>query len=154
MWNGSLAIVSKIVHTWFATATEFSCVFHMADTSSYSVEERLVASVWVHERQHTGQTISQVMAAFRERFKIRLHNEERHCWTGRNEPSLLEVLKTGRGVGERQRAWKHVQRLPLPLNVPLWIRHGNNRQSLVGHGQQRETTWRKTWMWGRIAQLS
>jgi hypothetical protein len=28
----------------------------------------LVASVWVHERQHTGQTMSQVMAAFRERF--------------------------------------------------------------------------------------
>jgi hypothetical protein len=24
--------------------------------------------VWVHERQHTGQTMSQVMAAFRERF--------------------------------------------------------------------------------------
>jgi hypothetical protein len=27
-----------------------------------------VASVWVQERQHTGQTMSQVMAAFRERF--------------------------------------------------------------------------------------
>jgi hypothetical protein len=27
-----------------------------------------VASVWVHERQHTGQTMSQVIAAFRERF--------------------------------------------------------------------------------------
>jgi hypothetical protein len=27
-----------------------------------------VASVWVHERQHTGQTMSQVMVAFRERF--------------------------------------------------------------------------------------
>jgi hypothetical protein len=40
----------------------------MADTSSNSIEERLVASVWVRERQHTGQTMSQVMAAFRERF--------------------------------------------------------------------------------------
>jgi hypothetical protein len=40
----------------------------MADTSIYSIEERLVASVWVRERQHTGQTMSQVMAAFRERF--------------------------------------------------------------------------------------
>ena len=40
----------------------------MADTSSYSIEERLVASVWVHERQHTGQTVSQVTAALRERF--------------------------------------------------------------------------------------
>ena len=27
-----------------------------------------MASVWVHDRQHTGQTMSQVMAAFRERF--------------------------------------------------------------------------------------
>ena len=68
MYNGSLATVSKIVHTWFAAAAEFSCVFCMADTSSYSIKERLVASVWVHERQHTGQTMYQVMAAFQERF--------------------------------------------------------------------------------------
>ena len=33
----------------------------MADTSSHSIEERLVASVWVLERQHTGQTMSQVV---------------------------------------------------------------------------------------------
>jgi hypothetical protein len=33
---------------------------------------------------------------------IALHHEERHCWIGKNERSLLEVLKTGRGVGERQ----------------------------------------------------
>jgi hypothetical protein len=43
-------------------------VFLMADTSSYSIEERLAASVCVHERQHTGQTMSQVMAAFRKGF--------------------------------------------------------------------------------------
>ena len=43
-------------------------VFRMADTSRYSIEERLVASVWVNERQHTGQTLSQEMNAFRERF--------------------------------------------------------------------------------------
>ena len=30
----------------------------------------------------------------------------RHCWVVKNESSLLEVLKTGRGVQERQRAWK------------------------------------------------
>jgi hypothetical protein len=46
----------------------------MADTSSYSIEERLVASVWVHEKQHTGQTMSQVMAAFRERFNNNNNN--------------------------------------------------------------------------------
>ena len=27
-----------------------------------------MASVWVHERQHTGLTMSQVLAAFRDRF--------------------------------------------------------------------------------------
>jgi hypothetical protein len=36
--------------------------------SSYSIEERSVASVWVRERQRAGQTLSQVMAAFWERF--------------------------------------------------------------------------------------
>ena len=40
----------------------------MADTSSRSIEESFVASVWVQERQHTWQTMSQVMAAFRDRF--------------------------------------------------------------------------------------
>jgi hypothetical protein len=40
----------------------------MADTSSYSIKECLVASVWVHERQHTGQTVAKVMGVFREQF--------------------------------------------------------------------------------------
>jgi len=48
----------------------------MADTSSYSIEERLVASVWVHERQHTGQTMSQVTAALRERFNNQLNSNQ------------------------------------------------------------------------------
>jgi len=61
----------------------------MAETSSYSIEERLVASVWVHKRQHTGQTMSQVIAAFRERFnkapppnqfKIYIESEVRIFW--------------------------------------------------------------------------
>ena len=82
---------------------------------------------------------------------IRLHQEKRHCWIGKNERSLLEVLKTGRGVGEKD-ALGNLQRLPLPLNVPQWSWHGNDRQSLVCHGQQCKTTWRKTWMWGCIAQ--
>ena len=42
----------------------------MADTSNYSIEERLVGSVWVHVGQQMGQTMSQVMAAFRERFNL------------------------------------------------------------------------------------
>ncbi|PSN52452.1 hypothetical protein C0J52_14992 [Blattella germanica] len=43
----------------------------MADVSgrSYTIEERLiVASVWVHERQHTQQTMAQTMGAFQEIF--------------------------------------------------------------------------------------
>ena len=38
-----------------------------ADVSKYSAEVRLLASVWVHERVHTGQTTNQVMAAFQQR---------------------------------------------------------------------------------------
>ena len=100
----------------------------MADTSSYSIEERLVASVWVHGRQHTGQTMSQVTAAFWERFKKAAPRRAILLDWEKNERSLFEVLKTGRGVGEKQRAWKHAavaasierstKRLPLPLNVP------------------------------------
>lgn len=40
----------------------------MADTSSYSVEERLVASVWAHERPHTGKSIEDVRGDFVRRF--------------------------------------------------------------------------------------
>ena len=41
----------------------------MTDTSVYSIEERLVASVWVHERPNTGQTMSEIMDMFTERFE-------------------------------------------------------------------------------------
>ena len=37
------------MHTWFTAATEFSYVFHVGDTSSYSIEERLVVSVWLSQ---------------------------------------------------------------------------------------------------------
>ena len=61
--------------------------------------------------------MSQVKAAFRERFN-KAPPRKATLGIGKNEHSHLEVLKTGRGVGERQRAWKRVQRLLLPLNVP------------------------------------
>jgi hypothetical protein len=47
----------------------------------------------------------------------RVHHEERHCWIAKNDRSQLEVLKTDRWVGERQRAWKHKQRLPVGVTV-------------------------------------
>jgi hypothetical protein len=42
----------------------------MADVSgrSYTIEEQLVASVWVHERQQTGQTMIVIMHAFTDHF--------------------------------------------------------------------------------------
>ncbi|KAJ8877073.1 hypothetical protein PR048_021525 [Dryococelus australis] len=39
-----------------------------ADTSSYSVEERLVGSVWAHERRHTGKSIEDARRLFTRRF--------------------------------------------------------------------------------------
>lgn len=36
----------------------------MADTSDFSVEERLVATVWVNKRPHTGQTIENIVNYF------------------------------------------------------------------------------------------
>ena len=62
--------------------------------------------------------MSQVTATFWERFN-KAPPQERHCCIGKNERSLLEVLKTGRGVGEKQRAWKraavaaYIERSPM-----------------------------------------
>jgi hypothetical protein len=39
-----------------------------ADVSNYSAEVHLLASVWVHERLHMGQTMKQAMTAFQQRF--------------------------------------------------------------------------------------
>lgn len=40
----------------------------MADTSSYSLEERLLASVWTHDRVHSGRTMEDVRHDFTARF--------------------------------------------------------------------------------------
>ena len=89
----------------------------MADTGSYSIEERLVASVWVHERQHTGQTMSQVMALFGK-------------WFNKAPPwraTLLDWEKWAfalRSIEDRPRSGRRTTCLetwsgcPLPLNVP------------------------------------
>ena len=44
-----------------------SAALTVADISNYSVEVRLLASVWVHDRGHMGQTMSQMMTAFQQR---------------------------------------------------------------------------------------
>jgi hypothetical protein len=51
MYNGNLATAAK----------EFCCIVHMAATSSYSTEECLMASVWVHERQQMGKIMMQML---------------------------------------------------------------------------------------------
>ena len=86
----------------------------MADTSSYSIEERLKASVWVHERQHTGQTMSQVMAAFRE-------------WYNKAPPrraTLLDWEKRAFAVGsvkDRPRRGRRTTRLETSAAVAVSI---------------------------------
>ena len=40
----------------------------MADTSSYSLEERLLASVWTHDRVHSGKSMEDVRHDFTARF--------------------------------------------------------------------------------------
>jgi hypothetical protein len=42
---------------------------------------------------------------------IRIHHEERIYWNGKNERSVLEVLKTGRGVEEGQLLQKCYERM-------------------------------------------
>jgi hypothetical protein len=52
----------------------------------------------VHERQHTGQTMSQVMAA---NGLIGLHHEERHCWFGKNRAFALGSVKDSPRSGRK-----------------------------------------------------
>ncbi|CAG9782346.1 unnamed protein product [Diatraea saccharalis] len=40
----------------------------VVDTSNFSIEERLVAAVWVHERKRTNVGMSQIKRDFRQRF--------------------------------------------------------------------------------------
>ena len=52
----------------------------MADTSDYTIEERIVASTWIHERPRTGKTLEQVRTDFDLRF-------------GRNAPPKRTLLR-------------------------------------------------------------
>ncbi|CAB3225597.1 unnamed protein product [Arctia plantaginis] len=58
-----------------ATHTTTNCLKKKAnankgrvDTSNFTIEERLVAAVWVHERKNTKSSMSQIKRDFRERF--------------------------------------------------------------------------------------
>ena len=73
----------------------------MTDTSVYSIEERLVASIWVHETPHTGQTMSEIMDMFTERFqKAALRKATLMNWEKRalEQGSVLDRPRSGRRV--------------------------------------------------------
>ena len=57
----------------------------MINTSVYSIEERLVANVWVSERPHIGPAMSEIMDMFTERFQKAGPRKKRLCWIGRSE---------------------------------------------------------------------
>ena len=86
----------------------------MADTSSYSIEERLVASVWVHERKHTGQTMSQVIAAFRE-------------WFNKAPPRRATLLHWEKRASEVRIFWVYGD-----FSATLYITERNGRNSENG----------------------
>lgn len=46
--------------------SELSWVVELVDKSSYSIEEQVVARVWVHERLHANQKMAEVMTVFWE----------------------------------------------------------------------------------------
>ncbi|PSN33359.1 hypothetical protein C0J52_23839 [Blattella germanica] len=84
----------------------------MADVSgrSYTIEKRLVESVWVHERQHTQQIMAQIMGIFQERFNKAPPRKATllEFSIGKHAVLLLTVLKTGRGVEGTRHEKEHV----------------------------------------------
>lgn len=71
----------------------------MTDTSTYSIEERLVVSVWAHERTHTKKTMKNVQEDFQIRFnkesppkRTIMRWEQKLFATG----SILDKTRTGR----------------------------------------------------------
>jgi len=102
-----------------------------------------MASVWVHDRQHTEQTMSQVMAAFREQFNKALPRRA----------TLLDWEKRAfalRSVKDRPRSGRKTTRLETSAAVAASIERSplkstRKRSSELGvPGQHCETTRRKT----------
>ena len=60
----------------------------MADTSKYTIEERLIVSVWVHEKERTGETYEEI----RENFFLRFNK------TAPSEANLQEAPTSQRAT--------------------------------------------------------
>ena len=59
---------SKVSHDAVERSFITSISPDMTHTSAFTIEERLVASVWVHERPQTEQTMCQMIDMFANRF--------------------------------------------------------------------------------------
>jgi hypothetical protein len=67
--NKTPYIMMSLVLMELARYREASRVVPMANTSSYATEmKRLVASVWMREKPHTGKPTAKVMTVFRKFF--------------------------------------------------------------------------------------
>nr|XP_032808374.1 uncharacterized protein LOC116941401 [Petromyzon marinus] len=123
------------------------------DTSAYSVEERLVASVWVHERRHTGDTLAGLRTRFVARFgreaaptKASLLKWERKTFaTG----SVRDLPRCGRAstrratcaaVAESVRRYpgKSTRQRSAELGVPRSTMKDHIKKDLQGGGEVRQ----------------
>ena len=70
----------------------------MADTSDYTIEERLVAAVWVHERQINGKSMRNVMDDFVTRFAKSALTKKTLAWERKTflTGSVRDASRSGR----------------------------------------------------------
>ncbi|KAK5642792.1 hypothetical protein RI129_008959 [Pyrocoelia pectoralis] len=82
----------------------------MADTSDYTIEERIVTSTWVHERPRTGKTSEQVCTHFQLRFGRELPPKRtllRWEQTGFATGSIKDNPRSGR-TSTKWEPWREV----------------------------------------------
>lgn len=113
--------------------------------SNYSTEEHLVASVWVHDTWHTGQTMNLVMTVFQQQFgkpspcRETLNHWQTHLFIWEYK-ILCEV------------AHQYLEQWCVLLSL-------NNHCTHLGHIQQNSEyciwlclwTWRRTWRWSQFS---
>ncbi len=84
----------------------------MSDQSPYSIEERLVASVWVHQRNLVGWTWATLRSKFEEQFRKTAPKKERlKKWEIKafRTGSVLDLKRCGRPI-TRQQSVERVKR--------------------------------------------
>ena len=114
----------------------------MCDQSPYSIEQRLVVAVWLHERHHTGDTIESVKAKFTDRFGINpprkatmLGWEKRAFAMG----SVKDLPRGGRPIKRRETCREveaSVQQSPLKSTRKRSAEFGIPRTTMMTHMKQ------------------